>query len=94
MHLIFCAHLINTFSFSMDVKLRHFSIQNTEGVSGLCNLKLKQFSILYIQTLPIDCSYIEDVQRLCPFDKYFHIFTGVGLRHFFHLKCVGGSLFV
>ena len=41
-----------------------FSIINAKGVSSLCNLKLQQYSILYIQTLPNDCSHIEDVHLL------------------------------
>ena len=30
-------------------------------VNGLCNLLLRKFSLLYIQTLHYDCSHIEDV---------------------------------
>ena len=33
-------------------------------VSGLYNLKLQQFSFLYIQSLHNDCSHIEDVHLL------------------------------
>ena len=40
------------------------SVRNTFGVPSLCNLLLQQFSFLYVQTLPNDCSYIEDVHLL------------------------------
>ena len=41
-----------------------FSIINAKGVPSLCNLKLQQYSILYIQTLHNDCSHNEDVHLL------------------------------
>ena len=62
-----------------------FSISNVKGVSSLCNLKLKQYSSLYTQTLHNDCLHIEDVQYLF-FGHLINIFlflTGVELRHFF-----------
>ena len=68
-----------------------FSIRNAKGVPSMCNLKLQQYSLLYIQTLHNDCSHIEDVHL--PFCAHllniFSFLTGVELRHFFHLKCLG-----
>ena len=66
------------------------SVRNTFGVHSLCNL------YLYIQILPSDCSYIEDVHLLfcAHLINIFSFFTGVELRHFFHPKCVEGVRFV
>ena len=63
-----------------------FSISNAKGVPSLCNLKLKKYSILYIQTLHNDCSHIEDVHHLlcARFIFFFTFLTGVELRRFFH----------
>ena len=70
-----------------------FSISNAKGVPSLCNLKLQQYSFLYILTLHNDCSNIEDVH--IPFCAHliniFSILTDVELRHFFLLKCLGGA---
>ena len=44
------------------------------GVSGLCNLYLKQFSFINIKTLLNDCSHIEDVHLL--FRAHLIIFLG------------------
>ena len=51
LHLLFCAHLLNIFLFYIAV--RHFISPKCLGVSGLCNLKLQQFSFLLIQTLHV-----------------------------------------
>ena len=40
------------------------SVHNTFGVPSLCNLKLKKFSFLFIQTLHNNCSHIENVHQL------------------------------
>ena len=64
MHLPFSAHLINMFAFLTGVELRQFLLPSCLGVLSLCNLKLQQFSFLYIQTLHNDCSHIEDVHLL------------------------------
>ena len=55
-----------------------FSIRNAKGVPSLCNLKLEQYSILYIQTLHNDCSHIEDVHLpfFARFIIFFHFFDG------------------
>ena len=95
MHLLFCARFINVFSFLRDVELRDiFSISNAKGMPSLCKLYLQQYSFLYIQTLHNDCSYIEDVHHLvCAHSiNFFSFLRGVELRHFFHLKCLGGCL--
>ena len=86
MHLLFCARFIIFFTFLAGVELRRFSIRNAKGVPNLCNLKLEQYSILYIQALHNDCSHIEDVHLLfCAYSIFFFTFlTGVELRHFFH----------
>ena len=48
---------------------------------SLCNLKLQQFSFLYIQTLHNDCSHIEDVHLLfcAHFIFFFTFLTGVDI---------------
>ena len=51
-------------NFLRVLNLDIFSIINAKGVPSLCNLKLQQYSILYIQTLHNDCSHIEDVHLL------------------------------
>ena len=63
-HLLFCAHFIFFSDFLRVLNLDIFSILNAKGVPSLCNLKLQQYSILYIQTLHNDCSHIEDVHLL------------------------------
>ena len=72
------------------------SVRNNFGVPSLCNLELQQFSFLYIQILPNDCSYIEDVHLIfcAHLINIFSFFTGVELRHFFLPKCIGGVRFV
>ena len=61
-------HVSFFFTFLTGVELRLnldiFSIINAKGVPSLCNLKLEQYSILYIQTLHNDCSHIENVHHL------------------------------
>ena len=78
MHLLFCAHFIFFSNFLRVLYLDIFSIINAKGVPSLCNLKLQQYSILYIQTLHNDCSHIEDVHL--PFCAHliniFSIFDG------------------
>ena len=52
-----------------------FSIRNAKGVPNLCNLKLEQYSILYIQTLHNDFSHIEDVHLIfCACSIFFSLF--------------------
>ena len=63
------------FTFFTGVELRHFFIRHAWGVSGLCNMLLQQFSLLYIQSLHNDCSYIEDVHHL--FCAHFMIFYSI-----------------
>ena len=69
-----------------------FSIRNAKGVPSLCNLKLQQYSFLYILTLHNDCSHIEDVHlAFCAhLINIFSFLTGVELRHFLRgcLVCV------
>ena len=91
MHLLFCAHLIFFSNFLQVLNLDIFSIINAKGVPSLCNLKRKQYSILYIQTLHDDCSHIEDVHLLfCAHFNFFLTFlTGVELRGFFLPRCLG-----
>ena len=60
-----------------------FSIRNAKGVPSLCNLKLKQYSILYIQTLHNDCSHI--LPFCARFIIFFTFLTGVELRRFFFI---------
>ena len=64
MHLLFCAHFIFCSNFLRVFNLDIFSIINAKGVPSLCNLKLQQYSILYIQIFHNDCSHIEDVHLL------------------------------
>ena len=70
-----------------------FSFSNAEGVPSLCNLLLQNFLFFYIQTLPNDCSHIEDVHLLfcARFIIFFSFLRGVELRHFFHQQCLGGA---
>ena len=63
-HLLFCAHLLSLFLGLLDLDI--LSIQNAYGVSGLCNLKLQQFSFLHIQTL-----YVMIVRTLSMCTLYF-----------------------
>ena len=51
-------HVSFYFLILTGVELRHFSIRNAKGVPSLCNLKLKQYSFFYFQTLHNDCSHI------------------------------------
>ena len=62
-------------------------------MSGLCNLLLKQFSFLYIQTLH-NCSHIEDVHLLfcARLKDIFTFFTGVELKTFFPSEMLRGCL--
>ena len=62
-HLLF-VHISFFSDFLQVFNLDIFSIINAKGVPSLCNLKLQQYSILYIQTLNNDCSHIEDVHLL------------------------------
>ena len=75
MHLLFCVHFTNNFSFLRVLNLDIFPSQMRRGV----------FSVLYIQTLHNDCLYIEDVHL--PFCTHFMIFVficgGLELRPFF-----------
>ena len=70
-----------------------FSIINAKGVPNLCNLKLQQYSILYIQTSHNDCSHIEDVHLLfcARFIILFTFLTGVELRRLFLPRFLGGA---
>ena len=81
-------------NFLWVLNLDIFSIINAKGVPSLCNLKLQQCSILYIQTLYNDCSHIEDVHLL--FCECFLIFltflTVVELRSFFPSEMLRGCL--
>ena len=77
--------------FKKALHLDIFSVQNAKMVFGLCNLLLKHFSFLYIQTLHNDCSHIEDVHLLfCAHLIIFSQFlTGVELRIVFTSKWLG-----
>ena len=64
-------------------------------VSGfvICNSKsfhslIFKLCIMIVHTLNMCLSF------LCKFDKHFLIFRADELRYFFHLKCLGGVLFV
>ena len=72
------------YNFLRVLNLDIFSIINAKGMPSLCNLKLQQYSILYIQTLHNDCSHIEDVHLLfCARFIIFQTFlTGVELTFF------------
>ena len=64
---------------------RSVRLSETFGVSSLCNLQLQKFSFFFFQTLPNDCSHIEDVHLL--FFAHFTFFSflrAVKFRHFFH----------
>ena len=79
-HRLFCASF-HFFSFLMGVELRHFyrlSVRNILGVPSLCNLLLQKFSLFFIQTLPNNCSHIENVHLLfcARFITFFSIFDG------------------
>ena len=78
-------------TFLTGVELRHFFLPRCLGVPRLCNLYLQQYSLLYIQTLHDDCSQIEDVHLLfcAHLINIFLFLTGVELRHFFLLRCLG-----
>ena len=54
------------------------------GVPSLCNLYLQKFLFFFIQTLPNDCSHIENVHLLfcARFINIFLFLRGVELRHF------------
>ena len=70
-----------------------FSIRHAKGVPSLCNLKLQQYSFLYIQTLHNDCSHIEDVHLLfcAHLINIFSFLTSVELRHFFPSEMFRGA---
>ena len=74
-------------SVRLSVHPQHFR------VPSLCNPSLQKFSFFFIQTLPNDCSHIEDVHLLfcARFIIFFSYFRGVELRHFFHPQCLGGA---
>ena len=82
-HLLFCAHFIIFFSFLRGVELRHLAVRNILGVPSLYNLYFQKFLFLFIQTLPNNCSHIEDVHLLfCAcFIFFFSFLRGVELRH-------------
>ena len=84
-----CAFYFVHISFFFSNFLRVLNLDIVKGVPSLCNLKLQQYSILYIQTLHNDCSHIEDVHLLfcARFIFFFFTFwTGVELRHFFSFR--------
>ena len=90
MRLLFCAHFIFS-NFLRVLNLDIFSIIKAKGVPRLCNLKLQQYSILYIQTLHNDCSHIEDAHLLfCA--RFITFLTGVELRLFFPSVMLRGCL--
>ena len=80
-------------NFLRVLNLDIFSIINAKGVPSLCNLKLQQYSILFIQTLHNDCSHIEHMHLLfCARFIFFLTFlTGVELRRFFLPRFLGGA---
>ena len=80
-------------NFLRVLNLDIFSMINAKGVPSLCNLKLQQYSILYIQTLHNDFSHIKDVHLLfcARFIILFTFLTGVELRRFFLPRCLGGA---
>ena len=92
----FCAHLINIFSFLRVLNLDIFPSRMHRGGSQVCEICnsnsfhsfVFKLCIMIVHTLKICISYFGT------FDKYFLIFTGVELRHFFHPKCIGGVRFV
>ena len=60
-------------------------------VSGLCNVKLQQFSFLNIQTW-IMIIHTCAPPIVCTIDKYFFYFLrSVGLTYIIHPKCLGVS---
>ena len=72
MHLSFCAHLINIFSFLTGVELRHFfHLKCIGGVWFVLPVTPTVF-VFYIQALHNECSHIEDVYLL--FCTHFMIF--------------------
>ena len=68
-HLLFCAHLINIFTF---LRVLNQDIFFPSEMHREC-LSLKPFSFLHVQTLNKDCSHIEDVHLL--FYTHFMIFS-------------------
>ena len=60
----------------------------------ICNYR--SFHSFFIQTLHNGCSHIEDTHVLfcAHLINVFSFLTGVGLRHLFHQKYVGGVWFV
>ena len=95
-HYLFCACFVFFFFFSFlkGDELRHLVVRNTLGVPSLCNLLLQKFLFLFIQTLPNDCSHIEDVHLLfCAcFIISFLFLRGVELKTFFTSKMLRGFL--
>ena len=73
----------------MGDEFRHFSHlsvrRNILGVPSLCYPLLQKFPFLLIQTLPNDCSHIDDVHLLycARFINLFLFLTVVEPRHFF-----------
>ena len=61
-HLLFCAHFMNIFSFwgvlNFDIFFCLSTCPDTIRAPSLWNLWLQKFSFLYIQTLCNDCSHI------------------------------------
>ena len=80
----------NTVVLNLDIFPICPSIRNILGVPSLCNLLLQKFSFFFIQTLPNDCSHIEDVHLLfcAHFIIFFSFLRVVELRHFFHQQCL------
>ena len=85
-HLLFCAHLINIFTFFTGVELRHFFHLKCEGgVWLMCNLTNSNSFHSFIFNL---CIMIVHTLKMCTF--YFVIFFpffGVLNETFFSVKC-------
>ena len=66
-------------------EVRHLTVQCIpKETTRLPTLKLQKFLFLFIQTLPYDCSHIEDVHLLyCALFIFFSFLTCVERRHFF-----------
>ena len=74
-------------SVRLSVRLKHFR------VPSLCNLYLQKFSFFFIQTLPNDCSHIEDVHLLfCAGFINFLSFLGVLNLDNFSIPMLWGCL--
>ena len=97
MHLLFCAHLINIFTFVRVLNLDIFSIRNAQGcLVCVCNLQHQHFLFLYHQSLHNDCSYIEDVHPIIcvHFMNFVFIFGVLNLDVFFCKMLRGCLVFV